>query len=87
MGFISSARDEVIVGRSTIDGAVFEAELVEAVAELEAAYPDRFRSLISDTDEHTYIIKQFDFPIGDTSVRHWITDMLSLSDEWVSKSD
>ncbi len=87
VGFISSARDEVIVGRSTIDGAVFEAELVEAVAELEAAYPDRFRSLISDTDEHTYIIKQFDFPIGDTSVRHWITDMLSLSDEWVSKSD
>jgi len=87
MGFISSTRDEVIVGNSRIDGAVFEAELVEAVAELEAAYPGRFRSLISDTDEHTYLIKQFDFPIGGTTVRQWVTDMLSLGDEWASNSD
>lgn len=87
MGFISSTGDEVLLGRGMIDGADFEAELVQAVAELESAYPDRFRSLISDTDEHTYIIKQFDFSIGGTTVRHWITDMLSLGDDWVSKSD
>ncbi len=87
MGFISSTRDEVIVGRSTIDGAVFEAELIAAVAELEAAYPNRFRSLISDTDEHTYIIKQFDFPIGGTTVRQWTSAMLTLSDDWESTSD
>ena len=87
MGFISSTRDEVIVGRSGIDGAAFEAQLMEAVAELEEDYPERFRSLVSASDEHTYIIKQFDFAIGNTSVRQWIADMLSLSDDWVSRSD
>ncbi len=87
MGFISSTMDEVIAGRSGIDVAVFEAELIEAVAELEEAYPDRFRSLISDTVEHTYIIKQFDFGIAGTTVRQWVTDMLNFSDEWVSASE
>ena len=87
MGFISSTRDGVITGRGNIDGAAFEAQDIMAVAELEEAYPDRFRSLISDTEEHTFIIKQFGFPIADTTVMQWVTDMLSLSDEWVSKID
>lgn len=87
MGFISSTQDEVIVGQSSIDGAAFETELLEAAAELEEAYPERFRSLISNTDEHTYIIKQFDFAVADTTVRHWVTNMLSVSDSWTSKSD
>ena len=87
MGYISSTGDDVITGQSGIDPAIFEAELREAVAELEAAYPDRFRSLISDTDEHTYVIKQFDFGIGDTTVRQWVTDMLALSEDWVSVSE
>lgn len=86
MGFISSTADEVITG-SGIDPAVFGAELIEAVAELEESHPERFRSLISFTDEHTYIIKQFDFGIGDTTVRQWVADMLDRSDNWVSASD
>ncbi|MCR9104133.1 MAG: pectinacetylesterase family protein [Gammaproteobacteria bacterium] len=86
MGFISSTADEVVTG-SGIDPAVFGAELIETVAELEQSHPDRFRSLISFTDEHTYIIKQFDFGIGGTSVRQWVTDMLDRSDNWVSASD
>jgi len=87
MGFISSTRDEVVIGRTMIDGAEFEAQLVAAMAELEQAYPARFRSLISDTDEHTFIIKQFGFAVGDTTVLQWVTDMLSQSDDWVSASD
>lgn len=87
MGFISSTQDEVIVGRLSIDGAAFEAELLEAVEELEEAYPERFRSLMSKTDEHTYIIKQFDFAVADTTVRQWVTNMLSFSERWASKSD
>lgn len=87
IGFISSTRDETIVGQSGIEGDIFEAELLEAVAELEDAYPDRVRSLISFTDEHTYIIKQFDFAVADTTVRQWVTSMLNSSDGWVSKSD
>lgn len=87
IGFISSTRDKTIVGQSGINSDLFEAELLDAVAELEEAYPDRFRSLISYTDEHTYIVKQFDFPVADTTVRQWVTKMLSSSDLWVSKSD
>ena len=87
MGFVSSTRDNVITGRSGIPGPVFEAQLLKVTADLEEAYPERFRSLISDTDEHTFIIKQFDFPVSNTTVRQWIADMLSLSDNWVSKSD
>ena len=87
MGFISSTRDAMIVGRSGVDGAEFEAQLITAMAELEEAYPERFRSLISDTDEHTYIIKQFGFSIANTTVRQWITAMLSHGDDWVSGSD
>ena len=83
MGFISSTGDNVV----TSNPAVFGAELIEAVAELEEANPERFRSLISFTDEHTYIIKQFDFGIGTTTVRQWVTDMLDRSDNWVSASD
>tara|TARA_R110000823_G_scaffold27609_7_gene80335 strand:- start:125 stop:1168 length:1044 start_codon:yes stop_codon:yes gene_type:complete len=86
LGFISSTADEVITG-SSIDPAVFGAELIEAVAELEESHPERFRSLISFTDEHTYIIKQFDFVIGDTTVRQWVTDMLDRNDSWRSASD
>ncbi len=87
MGFISSTQDMTVTEQGMINVAAFEAELVQAVAELESAYPDRFRSLISNTDEHTYVIKQFDFPIGGTTVRQWITDMLRSDDNWVSKSD
>jgi hypothetical protein len=86
MGFISSTGDEVVTG-SSIDPAVFGAELIAAVAELEEAHPKRFRSLISFSEEHTFIIKQFDFVIGDTSVRNWVTDMLEGSEEWISVSD
>ncbi len=86
MGFISSTGDEVIVPTPE-DRAVFGAQVIEAVAELEAAHPERFRSLISDSEEHTYIIKQFGFGIGGTTVRQWVSDMLSGSDDWVSKSD
>ena len=87
MGFISSTADEVVLSTSTIDQAAFESELREAVTELEAAYPDRFRSLISETEEHTFILRQFDFAIGDTSVREWVAQMLAGSDDWVSQSD
>jgi hypothetical protein len=87
MGFISSTRDEVVVGRTMMDGATFEVELRQAMVELEDAYPERFRSLISDTDEHTFIVKQFDFLVGDTVVRQWVTDMLAGSENWVSVSE
>lgn len=84
MGFISSTGDAVIVDRSGIDAPIFEAELTAAVVELEEAHPERFRSLISSSREHTYIIKQFDFGVADTNVRQWFTEMLNPTGDWVS---
>ena len=84
MGFISSTGDAVTVERSGIDGDVFEAELIASMAEVEEAHPERFRSLISNSREHTYIIKQFDFGIADTNVRQWVADMLNHAEDWVS---
>ncbi|MEM9937014.1 MAG: hypothetical protein AAF824_25515 [Bacteroidota bacterium] len=61
--------------------------LLSATAELNQAYPDRFQNLIAGGAEHTYIIKQFPYPIAGTTAKQWITDMLNKSEDWVSKSD
>ncbi|MEL6191195.1 MAG: hypothetical protein AAFR66_04065 [Bacteroidota bacterium] len=56
-------------------------------ADLNEAYPERFKSLVAEGAEHTFIIKQFGYSIAGTTVKQWITDMLSKSEDWVSKSD
>ncbi len=85
MGFISSKQDEVVADeRLMIGGPAFEAELLPAMTELQEAFPDRFRSLITDGNEHTFILRRFDFEVGNTTVRQWVTDMLSGSEDWVS---
>jgi hypothetical protein len=87
MGFISSTADEVVLGTSTMDQTTFESELREALAELEAAHPNRFRSLISESEAHTFILRRFDFPIASTTVREWVSRMLDGSDNWESQTD
>lgn len=88
MGFMSWSQDGVVADeRLGIDGPAFEADLVQAMAELEAAFPDRFRSFIAAGDDHTFVIRTFDATAGGVSARHWITDMLSGSDDWISLSD
>ena len=87
MGFISSTADEVVLGQSSLDQASFESELREALAELENAYPERFRSLISESEQHTFILREFDFPVAGTTVREWITGMLNGADSWTSVSE
>lgn len=82
IGFISSTQDEVAT--SAVPPDIFEAELLEAVSELEEHHPLRFRGLVPDSDEHTFILSQLDFPVGNTTVRLWITDMLYNGDQWVT---
>lgn len=87
MGFMSYERDGVIVERSSIDAPTFEAALLEAMAELREAFPDRFRSFIAEGDGHTFILRDFERQVGGTSVRGWITDMLEGGESWISVSD
>ena len=88
MGFLSTKQDAVVADDSLmIGGPAFEEALLEAMAELQEEYPDRFRSLIADGDGHTFILKDFERSVGGTTVREWITDMLNESEAWISVSD
>ncbi|MEO0424698.1 MAG: pectin acetylesterase-family hydrolase [Pseudomonadota bacterium] len=87
MGFLSYTRDATVVAGLPITPEAWEAELLEAMAELREDYPDRFRSLIAHGDGHTFIIRDFTRVVGGVSVQQWIADMLSGSDDWVSVSD
>jgi hypothetical protein len=88
MGFMSTKQDTVIADVFVgIGGPAFEAELIPELQELQDAYPARFRSLVADGNSHTFLQAQFDLPVGGTTVRQWVADMLSGSDAWVSVSD
>ena len=88
MGFMSTKQDSVIADTFIgIGGEAFEAALIEAMADLEAAHPERFRSLIADGNSHTFLQAQFTREVGGKTVSQWVADMLSASADWVSVSD
>ncbi|MEM8901238.1 MAG: hypothetical protein AAGC85_24215 [Bacteroidota bacterium] len=68
-------------------GVAYEEYLLGVTAELNEAFPERFKSLVEDGAEHTFIIKQFGYSVAGTTVKQWISDILSESGDWVSKSD
>lgn len=75
---------DVFVG---IGGEAFEAALIEEMATLEEAHPERFRSLIADGNSHTFIQAQFDREVAGIPVYQWVTDMLNGAEDWQSISD
>lgn len=87
LAYISSKQDATFAEIITGGGEAFEAQLIEAAAELNTAFPERFRSLIADGDEHTFLLSRFDYPIGNTTVKTWINSMLNDNDSWVSLTD
>lgn len=87
-GFMSTEQDSVIADTFIgIGGEAFEAALRPEMAEIEAAHPNRFRSLIAEGSEHTFLQRAFNLPVGDTTVRDWVADMLENNSDWVSVSD
>jgi len=87
-GFLSTEQDSVIADTFIgIGGEAFEAALRSEMAEIEAAHPERFRSLIAAGNDHTFIQRAFGLAVGDTTVRDWVTDMLENNSDWVSVSD
>lgn len=87
MAYISSKQDATFAAIIQGGGAAFEAQLIEAADELNAAFPDRFNSLIANGDEHTFIVSNFNYPISGTTVREWIANMIAGNGQWVSESD
>ena len=87
MTFVSTKRDETLVSGTMTEPAVWEAELIAAMADVESDFPQRSGSLILDGDAHTFIIREFDRAVGGSTVRQWIADLLADSDNWGSVSD
>jgi hypothetical protein len=87
-GFMSTAQDSTIADFFIgIGGEAFEAALRAEMADLEAAHPERFRSLIASGNDHTFIQRAFDLPVGDTTIADWVGDMLENNSDWVSVSE
>ena len=87
-GFMSTKQDAVIADVFLgIGGEAFEAALLPEMAAIEAAHPERFRSLIANGSSHTFLQAQFTREVGDTNVRDWVGDMLMESDDWVTVID
>lgn len=87
MAYISSKQDETFAAVIAGGGAVFEAELIEAAAEINTAFPARFHSLIADGDEHTFLLSNFDYAVGGTTVKQWVANMVAISEAWVAVID
>ena len=87
LAYISSKQDSTFSMITAGGAEAFEAQLLEATAELNAAFPDRFGSLIADGNDHTFIIRRFDTKIGGISVKDWISQMLNEDENWKSLSD
>jgi hypothetical protein len=84
MAYISSKQDATFAAIIAGGGEAFEYELIQAANELNAAFPERFQSLIANGEEHTFIISDFDYQIAEIEVRQWVADMIGESEDWIS---
>lgn len=87
MAYISSMQDETFAQLTSGGGPAYEAQLFEASNELNASFPERFNSLIAAGDNHTFIMREYTYSISETTVRQWISDMVTESNDWVSRAD
>ena len=87
-GFMSSARDSVIADTFIgIGGPAFEAALRAEMPKIQAAHPDRFRYLIANGNQHTFLQRAFTVRVGGTTIRDWVGNMLANNSDWVSVKD
>lgn len=87
-GFMSSARDSVIADTFIgIGGPAFEAALRAEMPKIQAAHPERFRYLIANGNQHTFLQRAFTARVGGTTIRDWVGNMLANDSDWVSVKD
>lgn len=86
MAYISSKQDETFALLTQGGGSAFETQLLEASNELNNLYPNRFNSLIANGDEHTFILSDYTFQVGNTNVRSWIDAMVN-ENNWTSVTE
>jgi hypothetical protein len=70
-----------------VSGPSWEPELIREMAEVEAAHPDRLRSLVANGSSHTFLIGSTDLEVDGITVIDWVAAMLNDSPEWTSRLD
>lgn len=84
LAYITSKQDATFAAMTSGGGESFELQLLEAVSELADSHPNRFKALIANGDEHTFILSQFDYGVGETTVKQWVASMLDAEGNWES---
>lgn len=85
LSLMSFAQDGTIAGVFfQVPGPIWQEELLEEMAEVEAAHPERVRSFIAPGVDHTFLQARPDLAIEGITVLEWVTAMLEGSVEWTS---
>lgn len=82
LAYTSSKQDSTI--SALMGGMAHEIELIEAVTELNTAYPQRFQALIGNGEYHTTILRDFHRTIGGTTVSQWVADLINENENWTT---
>ena len=84
-----SYKQDFVIGNAflQIGGEAFEAALLEEMADLGAAYPERMHSFIANGTNHTFLQLDLGITAGGVTVLDWVTAMLDGSEAWQSTSD
>lgn len=87
LGMMSYTRDNVIaVTFVQVGGEAFEAALIPELDDLEASYPERFRSFVADGVDHTFLIGDLQQTAGGVTVSDWVSSMLA-GESWETTRD
>jgi hypothetical protein len=85
LSLMSYTQDGTIAGFFfEVPGPIWQEALLEEMAEVEAAHPDRVRSFIAPGTSHTFLRNDTNPVIEGISVLEWVTGMLEDSEDWTS---
>lgn len=84
MAYISSKQDATFTPNIIGGAPVFESQLIEAANQLKSQFPNRFNALIANGEDHTFLIRRFEKPISNTTVRKWVAAMSANDNTWIS---
>jgi len=82
LAYVGSKQDETFA--QMIGAANYESQVLEAASEMNTAFPDRFNCIIANGNQHTFLIREFEYSIAGTNVKNWVSEMVSVDDSWVS---
>lgn len=83
LAYVGSKQDETFA--QLIGAASYETQVLEAVSEMNNAFPERFNGIIANGDQHTFILREFEYAIAGTNVKTWISEMVNEEQKWTTR--